>query len=260
MLFRSNQSIYGHYAILLKYPVKWLGGDYRAFNIVIAVVGGVSLFFVAMALDLCVRNHFISMIAVWAVPVMFLYYPLNHWQMFPHRVVFAGIELYLITALFYKRKAMIKLTGYIVCCLSMLWNVETGIVCLGVWAVTCIVYENFCLRTVWSFGLFLRDILRNMMYSVFSVIGLIGLFNLYNMPLGEPWHGLRFILYPHVASWDRPGLMIVQAAEQAVTVVAGSIVSSDAASTEWGGGFATGLSVFFPVQISYWYLDRKSVV
>ncbi len=33
----SNQSIYGHYAILLKYPVKWLGGDYRAFNIVIAV-------------------------------------------------------------------------------------------------------------------------------------------------------------------------------------------------------------------------------
>lgn len=249
----SNQSIYGHYAILLKYPVKWLGGDYRAFNIVIAVVGGASLFFVAMALDLCVRNHFISMIAVWAVPVMFLYYPLNHWQMFPHRVVFAGIELYLITALFYKRKAMIKLTGYIVCCLSMLWNVETGVVCLGVWAVTCIVYDNFCLRTVWSCGHFLRDILRNMMYSVFSVMGLIGLFNLYNMPLGEPWHGLRFILYPHVASWDRPGLMIVQAAEQAVTVVAGSIVSSGAASTEWGGGFATGLSIFFPVQISYWY-------
>lgn len=91
------------------------------------------------------------------------------------------------------------------------------------------------------------------MYSVFSVMGLIGLFNLYNMPLGEPWHGLRFILYPHVASWDRPGLMIVQAAEQAVTVVAGSIVSSGAASTEWGGGFATGLSIFFPVQISYWY-------
>ena len=42
------------------------------------------------------------------------------------------------------------------------------------------------------------------------------------------------------------GLMIVQAAEQAVTVVAGSIVSSGAVSTEWGGGFATGLSIFFP--------------
>ncbi len=250
----SNQSIYGHYAILLKYPVKWLGGDYRAFNFVIAVVGGLSLFFVAMALDLCVRNHFISMIAVWAVPVMFLYYPLNHWQMFPHRVFFAGIELYLITILFYKKKAVIKMIGYMVCCLSMLWNVETGIVCLGVWAVACIVYENFYLRTEWDARFFLRELLRNMMYSVFTVMGLIGLFNLYNMPLGESWHGLRFILYPHIASWDRPELLFVRAAEQATeTIAADSGASVGAASASWGGGFASGLAIQFPVQISYCY-------
>lgn len=249
----SNQSIYGHYAILLKYPIKWLGGDYRAFNIVISIVGGLSLFFVALALDLCIKNHFIAMIAVWAVPVMFLYYPLNHWQMFPHRVVFAGVELYLIAALFYKKRVVIKLIGYIVCCFSMLWNVETGIVCLGVWAVVCIVYENLYLRTKWDWKLFLRNVFLNGMYSVFTVMGLIGIFNLYNMPLGEQWHGLRFVLYPHIASWDRQEKLLVQAAEQVVRNGADRVASVGNSSASWGGGFASGLAIQFPIQISYWY-------
>lgn len=248
----SNQSIYGHYAILLKYPIKWLGGDYGAFNTVIAIVGGLSLFFVALALDLCIKNHFIAMIAVWAVPVMFLYYPLNHWQMFPHRVAFAGVELYLIALLFYKKRSIVKLIGYIVCCFSLLWNIETGIVCLGVWSVTCIVYENLYLRAELEWQHFLRDVLRNGMYAVFTIMGLIGVFNLYNMSLGEPWHGLRFILYPHIASWDRPGKIFVQAAEEAISALPTAGVAS-AGAASWEGGFATGLSVFFPVQISYWY-------
>lgn len=249
----SNQSIYGHYAILLKYPVKWLGGDYRAFNIVIAVVGGLSLFFVALALDLCIRNHFISAIAVWAVPMMFLYYPRNHWQMFPHRIFFAGIEIYLIVALFYKKKAVIKAAGYFVCCLSMLWNMETGIVCLGVWAVVCIVYEELYLRTEWDWRHFGGSAIRNAMYSFFTVVGLIGIFNLYNMSLGEQWHGLRFILYPLIASWDMPERIVARAAEQAAQTAIGSTTSTGGVLLSWNGGFASGLSIQFPVQISYWY-------
>lgn len=249
----SNQSIYGHYAILLKYPVKLLGGDYRAFNIVIAVVGGLSLLFVALALDLCIKNHFVSVIAVWAVPVMFLYYPLNHWQMFPHRVLFAGIELYLLVLLFYKKKAVIKFVGYVVCCLSLLWNVETGIVCLGVWAVACIVYEELYVRTEWNWKHFGKSVLQNIMYCVFTIVGLIGIFNVYNMSLGEAFHGLRFLLYP-MASWDMPEKMIAQAAEQTLPVTAGMAASVLAAPASWGGGFVTGLSIWFPVQISYWYL------
>lgn len=249
----SNQSIYGHYAILLKYPVKLLGGDYRAFNIVIAVVGGLSLLFVALALDLCIKNHFVSVIAVWAVPVMFLYYPLNHWQMFPHRVLFAGIELYLLVLLFYKKRAVIKFVGYVVCCLSLLWNVETGIVCLGVWAVACIVYEELYVRTEWNWKHFGKSVLQNIMYCVFTIVGLIGIFNVYNMSLGEAFHGLRFLLYP-MASWDMPEKMIAQAAEQTLPVTAGMAASVLTAPAAWGGGFVTGLSIWFPVQISYWYL------
>lgn len=246
----SNRSIYGHYAILLKYPIKLLGGNYKAFNIVIAMVGGLSLFFVALAVDKCVQNHFISIIAIWAVPVMFLYYPLNHWQMFPHRVIFAGIEIYLIVLLFYNKRSWIKLVGYLVSCLSLIWNMETGIVCLGVWAVVCIIYDVFFMQEqlVWKY--LVSNIVKNAAFCILAIMGMIGIFNFYNMSLGEPWHGLRFILYPHISSWDMPEKIIVQASEQSVATE--SIAVSEAVQS-WGGGFASGLSIQFPLQISPWY-------
>ena len=246
----SNRSIYGHYAILLKYPVKWLGGDYKAFNIVIAVIGGLSLFCVALAIDKCVKNHFISIIAVWTVPAMFLYYPLNHWQMFPHRVIFAGVELYLITLLFYKKKNWIELIGYCVSCLSLIWNVETGIVCLGVWTVACIVFSGFFIQTEWKCKNFFKNIINNVACFILTIMCMVGIFNFYNMTLGENWHGLQFILYPHIATWDMPEKMVVQASEQ--TVATENIAASEAVQS-WGGDFASGLSIQFPVQISPWY-------
>lgn len=246
----SNRSIYGHYAILLKYPIKLLGGNYKAFNIVIAMVGGLSLFFVALAIDKCVNNHFISIVAIWAVPVMFLYYPLNHWQMFPHRVFFAGIELYLIVLLFHNKKNWIKLVGYVLSCLSLIWNMETGIVCLGVWAVVCTIYDVFFMQEQWIWKHLVSNMMKNAAFCIFAIIGMIGIFNLYNMSLGEPWHGLRFILYPHISSWDMPEKIIVQASEQSVATE--SIAVSEAVQS-WGGGFASGLSIQFPLQISPWY-------
>lgn len=246
----SNRSIYGHYAILLKYPVKWLGGDYNAFNIVITVIGGLSLFFVALAIDKCVKNHFISIIAVWAVPVMFLYYPLNHWQMFPHRVIFAGVELYLITMLFYKKKNWIKLIGYCVSCLSLIWNVETGIVCLSVWTVACIIYNDLFIQTEWKCKNFFKSIIKNVVCFILTIMCMVGIFNFYNMTLGEEWHGLRFILYPHIATWDIPGKMIVQASEQ---IVATENITLSETVQSWGGDFASGLSIQFPAQVSPWY-------
>lgn len=246
----SNRSIYGHYAIFLKYPIKFLGGDYTAFNIVISIVGGISLFMLALALDKCLENHFISIIGVWSISVMYLYYPLNHWQMFPHRVVFAGIELYLLALLFHKKSKWIKPIGYVVCSLSLLWNIETGIVCLGVWALAVIVQNNFFEKKLFGWKVFFVSAMRNVAYSILSIMGMVVLFNLYNMPLGERWHGLRFLLFPHISTWDMPEKIVVQAAEQGGTVESSGLFESVKALDS---GFASGLSTHFPLQISPWY-------
>ena len=254
----SNQSIYGHYAILLKYPVKWLGGSYTDFTVVMAVVGGLSILFFAMAMDICVHNHYISMVGVWAIPVMYLYYARNHWQMFPHRVLFAGIELFLLALYFRKRIKGMQAVGYVVCSLAMLWNMETGIVCLGTWCLAGILHETWYADTAYECPdnvtsgrerllRILRCTFRNAAYSLVSVLGMVVMFNLYNMPLGEKWHGLRFLLYPYISGWDTPEVLVAQAAEQ--TAASGIAEAVDGL----GVGFASIFSIPFPWQVSPWY-------
>ncbi len=209
----NNQSVYGHYAIFLKYPVKMLGGDYTAFNIVIAIVGAMSIFMVALALDLCVKNHFISIIGTWAIPMMYLYYPKNHWQMFPHRILSASFLLYVIARYFHKREKWMKLTGYTLAGLAILWNAETGIICLGTWIIASIIFEIVNKVDDTRVNL-MKSVFRNMMYSILTLGGMVCLFNLYNMPLGEKWHGFRFLMFPLDAGWDMPGLIEAHAAEE----------------------------------------------
>lgn len=256
----SNQSIYGHYAILLKYPVKWLGGSYTDFTIVMAVIGGLSILFFALALDMCVKNHYISMIGVWSIPVMYLYYTRNHWQMFPHRVLFGGIELFLFVLYYKKQIKGIKAIGYAVSSLAMLWNMETGIVCLGVWCLASILHEELEADMVHEGSgnavvgksrllRVLKCTCRNAAYSVVSVLGMVVIFNLYNMPLGEKWHGLRFLLYPYISGWDTPEVLVAQAAEQTVTETSGIVAALDGL----GVGFASTFTIPFPWQVSSWY-------
>lgn len=252
----SNQSIYGHYAILLKYPIKLLGGSYTAYNIVISIVGFLGALFLAMALDLCIKNHFISMIGIWTIPVMFLYYPQNHWQMFPHRILFACVLLYLCVLYFYKSIKGMNLIGYFICSLALLWNVETGVVCLGAWCVACIVRECAFFectdvsekkdtRYSWK-----KSILKNLAYSFISVYGMVVIFNLYNMPLGEQWHGLRFLLFPLITDWDAPETLVVNAASYGLPVDNKLMELLD----KFSKGFASGLTIQLPYQISPWYL------
>ncbi|MBQ9926609.1 MAG: hypothetical protein IJO65_01405 [Lachnospiraceae bacterium] len=205
-----NQSIYGHYAMFLKYPVKLLGGDMTAFSIVISFLGAFSIFAVALAMDLCVKNHVISMIGVWAIPVMFLYYKQNHWQMFPHRILFAGITLWLLALLFHKKHTWINVLGYVVGGMSFLWNVETGVVCLAVWALACMVKEITEQECGISF--MLKCGIKNVAYTIATLFGALVCFNVYNISCGEQWHGFRFLLFPYIDSWNMPEILEVQAA------------------------------------------------
>lgn len=246
----ANQSIYGHYAMFLKYPVKLLGGDYRAYNIVISLVGALSIFMVALALDMCVKNHFISMIGTWALPMMYWYYPKNHWQMFPHRVVFACVLLYVIARYFHKNEKWMKFVGYGVAGLGFLWNTETGAICMIVWMLGSILHELIYEGKGVKWLGVLKSIFRNTAYLIASIVGMVCLFNLYNMPLGEEWHGFRFLLFPLDGGWDKGGTLIARAAQRSETLQGLKLVEL---LDKFDSKFASGLSQPLIYQTSPWY-------
>jgi len=246
----ANQSIYGHYAMFLKYPVKLLGGDFRAYNIVISLVGALSIFMVALALDLCVRNHFISMIGTWALPMMYLYYPKNHWQMFPHRVISACVLLYVIARYFHKNEKWVKAAGYVLAGMGFLWNTETGAICMVVWMFSSILHELVYEGREFKWLTVLKSICRNFVYLIASVIGMVCLFNLYNMPLGEEWHGFRFLLFPLDSGWDKEGVLAAKAAEKSGVLNGAKLAEL---LEKFDSKFASGLSQPLIYETSPWY-------
>ena len=246
----ANQSIYGHYAMFLKYPVKLLGGDYRAYNIVISLVGALSIFMVALALDMCVRNHFISMIGTWALPMMYWYYPQNHWQMFPHRVISACVLLYAIARYFHKNERWMKFVGYVLAGMGFLWNTETGAICMVVWMFSSILHELVYEGKGDKWLAALKSIFRNFAYLIACIIGMVCLFNLYNMPLGEEWHGFRFLLFPLDGGWDKEGTLAARAAEKSGVLYGAKLAEL---MENFDSKFASGLSQPLIYQTSPWY-------
>lgn len=246
----ANQSIYGHYAIFLKYPIKLLGGDYRAYNMVISLVGALSIFVVALALDMCVENHFISMIGVWTLPLMYLYYPKNHWQMFPHRVLFACVMLYAIARYFHRNEKWMRFAGYVLGMMAILWNAETGIICMAVWVVTCILYDYIYRSEKGCRTCIRKSVLFNIVYAIVSVFAMVVLFNLYNMPLGEQWHGFRFLMFPLYSGWDMEGTMVVQAADKTKLLYK---IDFAGLLEKLNSGFASGTTQPLIYKMSPWY-------
>ncbi|WP_270443759.1 hypothetical protein [Blautia intestinalis] len=87
-------SIYGHYALFFKIPLKLFYGDFRAFVMMLAVVGTLAHVCAFLTLQLLVESRVLRIAGALAVafPILGMrggYY----WQVWPHRVVFPMILL-----------------------------------------------------------------------------------------------------------------------------------------------------------------------
>ena len=87
-------SIYGHYALFFKIPLKLFHGDFRAFVMMLAMVGTLAHVCAFLTLQLLVESRVLRIAGALAVafPILGMrggYY----WQVWPHRVVFPMILL-----------------------------------------------------------------------------------------------------------------------------------------------------------------------
>lgn len=87
-------SIYGHYALFFKIPLKLFHGDFRAFVMMLAMVGTFAHVCAFLTLQLLVESRVLRIAGALAVafPILGMrggYY----WQVWPHRVVFPMILL-----------------------------------------------------------------------------------------------------------------------------------------------------------------------
>ena len=136
----ENCSIYGHYALFFVFPVKLLTlfgiSELKAFIALIAIIGCLTYFMIFYCIRKLVKNDFIygmSIVAsIWPMVQIQTYG--QYYQMLPHRFFFPAMVLFMLIleemeGKFIKYKNTLN---WIIVCLAILWNFETGIVCGGV--------------------------------------------------------------------------------------------------------------------------------
>ena len=130
-------SIYGHYALFFKIPLKLFHGDFRAFVMMLAMVGTLAHVCAFLTLQLLVESRVLRIAGALGVafPILGMrggYY----WQVWPHRVVFPMVLLLYGAVILKKnyRGFISTAVGYLICLLAVLWNTETGIFLAISWA------------------------------------------------------------------------------------------------------------------------------
>lgn len=190
-------SIYGHYALFFKIPMKLVHGDFRAFVGMIALLGMVTFVCAFLVLQMLVDSRILRIAGAFALvfPVLGMrggYY----WQVWPHRVLFPMILLLYVTVILKKKisNVWIWAGGYLICLLAILWNTETGLI-LAVSYAGLFISRYLSGKQSKIKGLVLSATAQCAGVAA-SFAGAYGLVNLYNMMKGSPANSLKDFLIP----------------------------------------------------------------
>ena len=201
-------SIYGHYALFFKIPMKLLHGDFRAFVMMLAMVGTLAHVCAFLTLQLLVESRALRIAGALAIafPILGMrggYY----WQVWPHRIVFPMILLLYGAVILKKnyRGFISSAGGYLICLLAVLWNTETGIFLAISWAAMYV--SRYFSENRVKIGKLLINIAVHVAGIVFSVLGAYGTVNLYNILKHSPVNSLEDFLVPLLSSNYMEGVL-----------------------------------------------------
>lgn len=190
-------SIYGHYGIIYLIPVSIirLMGINKLYSVVVVIAmfsAGtyLVLFFV---LNRFVKNKLVVIIACLASmwPILQVMGDGQYYQGYPHRIVFPILTIWLVLCVNFNNKLIKELTYVFFIALALIWNLETGFICMmALRAYDFLESNNICAE----------KIVKNIISEVLGIIGSIILawiiLSIYNVICGGTIFTLYDMLYP----------------------------------------------------------------
>lgn len=192
-----NSSVYGYYGLFLAPIVKLLGGRLEDYYYAVCLVALFAHMCLAYALFHLVRSNIVKCAGILAL----LLVPCSmqrgiYLQLIPHRTVFPCI-LVAFLVFYYKHKKsswLWQLAGYILCGLSLIWNFETGVVCLAGYS------SFFILEKLKEYSLKQKELYLNVLKrigcAIGTVLGALSMVNLINLLMGGSPIGLKAFIFP----------------------------------------------------------------
>lgn len=190
-------SIYGHYGILYKLPMKILGGDLIDFILLNTLIGALSFLAIFLALHFIVKNDLLRILGSIAItfPILSMRSGI-YWQLWPHRVLFMCLMLCYMSFCVHYRKLnrFTCILGYGISLLGILWNTESGLFCAASWAGFWIL-RSLCYKKN-KISRIILTVISQIFGIVLSFLGAWGIVEIYNISNGGKIMGIKEFLFP----------------------------------------------------------------
>ncbi|MBR6880395.1 MAG: hypothetical protein IKN14_04860 [Clostridiales bacterium] len=133
----SEAELYGHYGLFFIIPFRIFGARMEVLGIIMGLLGAASLILVSSSLIMAVKNEIIKIITIPVIGLYGISCRSIYWQSYPHRLFFPALFLFILTRSA-KKERFTKagfFTGLLLSSAALLWNTETGAVCVLIWGL-----------------------------------------------------------------------------------------------------------------------------
>ncbi len=190
-------SAYGHYGIFLGLLFRIIRLNLYNLALVMVIINFISILSVVYVMFNLVKHSLFRFVGLFVLmfPFVRVIRQLPYPQSFPHRYFFSSIMMALAVCLIRKKDDRSKVLwwGYIVAALSIIWNCDTGIVCLVSWGLLH-TYLLLFQKSFYKFSFF--KFLIPILATILSFLSAWGLTGFYNILLGGKFLSLYYFLFP----------------------------------------------------------------
>lgn len=192
-----SSSIYGHHGLFYFVPVKMLhkfGMSYwMALTVVICILAFATFCCEYWCIHRMVKNDVVFSLAVFATAMIsFQMFRNVYYQILPHRLLFQALMMTGCVIAYQKPKSVpIRVVLWVVAGLSMLWNIETGLIIVAVWTLACI-YLDAMNQKKFTLCVFVK----NACFALIAAVMGYAVINGYNLLVGGNPISVSTYIYP----------------------------------------------------------------
>ena len=192
---KNMYSILGHYALLMQPFFKVFGLNVKTYALLMSILCGISALCVIIIIFLFIKSSFFRILGI--LITFFIYFTMefNYYAIAPLRIFFPSIMI-LYTAIIGNRKnILLTIIGYFIVSLSILWNAETGLVCLASLFISNI--YAYCYDLTFKDKKLYYNILLLIIFSICSLLIAYLILNICNIYLlGGEKQNIKDLLFP----------------------------------------------------------------
>ncbi|TXJ13412.1 hypothetical protein [Brachyspira aalborgi] len=192
---KNMYSILGHYALLMQPFFKVFGLNVKTYALLMSILCGISALCVIITIFLLIKSSFFRILGI--LITFFIYFTMefNYYAVAPLRIFFPSIMILYMAIIGNRKNILLTILGYFLASLSILWNAETGLVCLASLFISNIYV--YCYDLTFKDKKLYYNILLFIIFSICSLLIAYLILNICNIYLlGGEKQNIKDLLFP----------------------------------------------------------------